>query len=599
MTARYLTNQLLYQREPVIWFDNRRNSTAEIVGTAFRDTLRKLGISPRTAPTGSAPLPGSCTALILDLLQRILQDDFSEYNAKPYQRETRNAILNLHSYAYDHEVRLAARMVLDYISAKLTVSSNDLRRLVPFRRRNEGAYVSRDPEGFMTCGILQWQDGADSIGQAFAILAGNTRVYETLPPMPNAAAKPWRINDDGLDAVLDVLSDYRLPWCIHDLFVNDAHRRFHQRMHRTARGDETGNRNCDNMEIYASSPSYLITAGGAPAGYAIDPYFLGVPRGPYEQQRGVAVTTSFMPTTYFVRAIKADDLIQFGAFSDTAGITANYGVAPDFACGHQLRLPRWVEGLKGTTRYVSDGDYTFVDPKPTLFRLVGRPGFYLSIFQQGGLALLEAWDTWLHPSLDFASFQARVKNLNPGLRLQNNVPFRYVTANGNKLDAVIGLAVSSEGVIFAVANVTHIDYSATEPHDSFGHAGDVTDRFLNGTVLNNTADGVIEITNHFVGSGTKITLDMSDALHPRRISENGSVEQAGFNHEVWLDCEWTGPTQGDVFRPFNTVSAATAAVAAGGVIKMIPGRTRERSTLGARKAMTLRAPIGGVVLGVS
>jgi hypothetical protein len=31
MTARYLTNQLLYQRAPQLWFDNRRNSIGEIL----------------------------------------------------------------------------------------------------------------------------------------------------------------------------------------------------------------------------------------------------------------------------------------------------------------------------------------------------------------------------------------------------------------------------------------------------------------------------------------------------------------------------------------------------------------------------------------
>ena len=67
----------------------------------------------------------------------ILRDDFSEYNAKPYQSESRFALLNLCTYAYEDEVRLAARMVLDYISAHIAVSSCDLRRLVPFRRRNE------------------------------------------------------------------------------------------------------------------------------------------------------------------------------------------------------------------------------------------------------------------------------------------------------------------------------------------------------------------------------------------------------------------------------------------------------------------------------
>ena len=38
------------------------------------------------------------------------------------------------------------------------------------------------------------------------------------------------------------------------------------------RPDEMGGgRNSDEMEIYAGSPSYLITAGGSPSGYAIDP----------------------------------------------------------------------------------------------------------------------------------------------------------------------------------------------------------------------------------------------------------------------------------------------------------------------------------------
>ena len=110
-TARYLTNQLLYQRSPQRATDNRRNGDDS-------------GIT--------------CTNLLLFLLRNFLIDDFSEYNAKSYQTETRNALRNLCSYAYDHQVRLAARMVLDYISAKIAVSSCDLRRMVPFRRVNEG-----------------------------------------------------------------------------------------------------------------------------------------------------------------------------------------------------------------------------------------------------------------------------------------------------------------------------------------------------------------------------------------------------------------------------------------------------------------------------
>ncbi|MEJ7680531.1 MAG: hypothetical protein WKG06_22300 [Segetibacter sp.] len=82
ITARYLTNQLLYQRNPDLKYDNRRN--------------------------GSDDAP-SCTGLVLYLLRNILRDDFSEYNAKPYQTQTRSALLNLYSYAYDHEVRLLLR----------------------------------------------------------------------------------------------------------------------------------------------------------------------------------------------------------------------------------------------------------------------------------------------------------------------------------------------------------------------------------------------------------------------------------------------------------------------------------------------------------
>jgi hypothetical protein len=159
---------------------------------------------------------------MLGLLRNILRDDFSEYNAKNYQIEVRSALLNLCSYAYDDEVRLAARMVLDYISAHFAVSSNDLRRMVPFRRRNEKNHVTR-ASGFMTVGLLERTLGADPMAQHFAILAGNTRAYET--PWP-ARPEPWSIKTDqgdGNDAVMDALSDYRLPFSIHDFLVNDSH----------------------------------------------------------------------------------------------------------------------------------------------------------------------------------------------------------------------------------------------------------------------------------------------------------------------------------------------------------------------------------------
>lgn len=565
-TARYLTNQLLYQRDHDANHDNRRNGND----------------SP------------SCTELMLALMRNILRDDFSEYNAKNYQNETRSALLNLCSYAYDHEVRLGARMVLDYISAHIAVSSNDLRRMVPFRRRNEGKNVTRT-DGFMDVMLLERTFGGDPMAQRFAILAGNTRAYEKGWGGMEHRPKDWSIKTDlgdGNDAVIDVVSDYRLPFSIHDLFVNDLHRRFFQRLHRVPQDDEevTG-RNCDNHEIYAGSPSYLITAGGSPATYAIDPHFMGIVVGDQAQQLGVAVTTSFMPTGNSAEdwgtGMGARDVIQFSSFSDTPGKAINYGVAPDFACGHRVYLPQWcVQSIVDQRR----GKFDFVNKRGA----DGRPGFYLALLRDGDFTVMEAFDTWLHPELSFEQFRSNVWERNKHLSesgLVNNVEASYTTENGNRLQFVIWHNGEGEDATFG-ARIVSIAYGMGDPLDSIGDAGQATDQFLRGTVLNSTGEGIIEISNHFLG--TKITLDMSDQWHPKRTSETGEVEVAGFNQEVWVDFNWQGPMEGDFFRPFNTIAGAMAAAANGGVIKIMPGMTREGHFFGNSKKVILVAPIGGV-----
>ena len=229
-TVRYLTNQLMFQRTRDEAYDNRRNGAK-----------------------GKA----SCFVLMLYLLYNIMRGDFSEYNAKNYQEEVRHALVNLCSYSYDHEVRLAARMALDYLSARVAVSSNDLRRMLPFRRRNEKENVSRDGRGFMRVGLIA-SKGADPMGAYLAVQSGNIRAC--------VVEGKYGLSDSRDDVLLEVLGEYRLPPTVHDLFVSDHHRRFFQRLHRTPHSDEAeGHRNADNMEIQASSPSYLITAGGAGA----------------------------------------------------------------------------------------------------------------------------------------------------------------------------------------------------------------------------------------------------------------------------------------------------------------------------------------------
>jgi hypothetical protein len=201
--------------------------------------------------------------------------------------------------------------------------------------------------------------------------------------------------------------------------------------------------------------------------------------------------------------------------------------------------------------------------------------------------------------MTFKEFQKNVKDRNPGLRLQNNVRTHYQTWNGNEFDFVIWIGGGRDGALVGaeVLNLKYSDREDTDKHDAFGDAGNITDKFLNGTVMNSTNDAVVEITNHYLR--TKLTLDMNDMLHPKRISETGEIEQAGFDNEVYLDFDWKGPNQGDACQPFNTIAAATAAVADGGVIKIIPGWTRERTTISSGgKRIKLVAPIGGVKIGI-
>jgi hypothetical protein len=65
-------------------------------------------------------------------------------------------------------------------SARMAVSGNNCRRMVPFRRRNEGKNVSHTAAGHMTIGLLEWQRGADPMAEHMAMLSGATRAYEVL-----------------------------------------------------------------------------------------------------------------------------------------------------------------------------------------------------------------------------------------------------------------------------------------------------------------------------------------------------------------------------------------------------------------------------------
>jgi hypothetical protein len=291
----------------------------------------------------------------------------------------------------------------------------------------------------------------------------------------------------------------------------------------------------------------------------------------------------------------ASGLIQFSNASEDREGVANYGVGPDIAFGHAMYLPKWVTNVTGP---LPEQGFVFVDKSHG----PNAPGFYLAIFNDHGFGLVEAYDTWVDPKATgaaarrwtFEQFKDQVPKANPAFGLSNNAEMEYRTQRGHR----IRLVVWNKGDRLGVENgaqVMEVHYGSSDRNMAYGDAGNTNLMVLNGTVLNNGKEAVVEISNHDLG--TTIVLDMNDKWDPRRTSENGEVEFGGKNHEVWADFDWVHESEGDFYRPFKTLSAAVAAVATGGVVRITPGAIKEKEPIRITKRMKLVAPLGGVTIG--
>jgi hypothetical protein len=436
-SARYLTNQLLHRRTGDPRYDNARNGM---------------------------------DGWMLKHLQNFLKNDFIEYNARPYQDYTMSALLNLYSYTSAHSpsasrVKTAARMVLDYLMAKVAVSSNDSRRSVTYRRK-----ASYNTPGFIDGHI----DPQNAFSMAFA---GTTDMVGTGTLPGNFA---WEMQWAGL-------SEYRVPDAVLDLMVNRPHRVFFQRFHHHATADE----------IYAGSPSYLISSGGrhAKPAYSV----LGVLHS--DDDIGLAVPTTFMPTGQFTTR---DDLIRFdGARADAR--RSNLGVAEDFACGLNPVVPKvYAAAAVGVDRSgrrrpgsLNAGPWTFIDQSTPKLRKgttyttgPDRYGYYVAVYRDNGFGFLEAYDTARRPGLKFNDFIDGVLRRNGKTAFRITGRNTYVMTDGRKVQ----FQISPDSVVFHPAE------------KSF---------FASGTVLNSAAgSGVITIENPRLRK--RIILDFRDWRAPTR-----------------------------------------------------------------------------------
>ncbi|WP_214323064.1 LGFP repeat-containing protein [Nonomuraea sediminis] len=367
-SARYLTNQIFFaETQDAIW-DNHVNGM---------------------------------DVYLLRFLQTISKHDFLEFNARPYQRYSLNALLNLYDFAEEPRMRAAARILLDYATTKFAVSSNKLRRAGPFRRlaantdAANGSYYSggSDPQtGFflLYTGLSEFTDGK---------LPGH-----------------WRI-----EASIAGLSKYRPPRAAYELAMNKGtpyEERFYHgdrpKIHPDADRAEGG------VEIYSSSPSFLISAGGVflNSGYRMDE-FTGY------RHRGNGQATTLMPTA---ANLNFADLIRFNGglrpgHTPPDRDVVNTCVAGGFACGLQGVVPeRWQRCLGPE----SDGQWLLLDSDKC-----GGLGFHVAIqinkngVQPGVYENAGFFYALEKSKMPFSTFATKIKELNTGIPRNLDVTTPY------------------------------------------------------------------------------------------------------------------------------------------------------------------------------
>jgi hypothetical protein len=199
---------------------------------------------------------------LLGRLQGILKRDFIEYNARPYQRYSNIALLNLYDFAEDQHLRTAAQMALEYSTMKFAMAGNHGRRSVPFRRRME---VLGD-----VTSILDLQAGDDYQVAQMLLFAGQTQQLPQTPDNHGLGSV-----SGAADMVYAATSSFHPDAAVIDLAVRKDVP-YYQRLSYSGA-----------VEIYSGAASYVISAGAVsslpprtrtpPPGHNCRPAAIGIP----------------------------------------------------------------------------------------------------------------------------------------------------------------------------------------------------------------------------------------------------------------------------------------------------------------------------------
>jgi hypothetical protein len=352
---------------------------------------------------------------LLKRLQRVVKEEFIEYNARPYQRYSIHAIRSLYDFARDPAIVMAAQNVLDLASAKMALGSSQGRRLVPFRRLMEVTQKfidnnqSLDEKGHRVFnGLFDLTGGADHQIGAMLLYRGQTQQTPNGKLSYGAASEMVYIAN----------SRYRPPEAAVDLLI-DKGAAYQQRFKH------------HGVEIYSATPGFLLTAGGirSPPAYTIEiagispgGSILGIIPLSNNKDRGAAVPTTLMLTADphrsdlegFLRILGRREALD----SDNATYDHNLCVWRGFACGINLRAPAGMDFVSGPPG--TPPGWSFFDSRSVAAYATG-PQVMIARYtvdcggdQTGdctdNIGLFEAVS---EPGVSFDSFRQRILTANP------------------------------------------------------------------------------------------------------------------------------------------------------------------------------------------
>lgn len=296
---------------------------------------------------------------LLEHLQTYIKDDFSEYNARPYQRYSVNSILNLADFAEDTDVKTGARLVLEYLTAKVAVGSLQARRFVPFRRLVEAMYSDANrPNPAKTPGdrrhLFDMDAGADHQIARMLLLTGITGQLSDPPSVSDSAPA---------EMIYQATSGYLPDPALLDLAFNGTLGSYDQWIRHAS------------YEVFSRGTGFLVSGGGLTSGPANRALLAGVPvpGTGNTNDEGVAVPITLM-TTRDRAGQNLQDLIRIEGPKATKSVDANgWGTVDSwtfddnlcvwhgFACGLNLAIPDAFQNCIVPRTADPGGGWTFID----------------------------------------------------------------------------------------------------------------------------------------------------------------------------------------------------------------------------------------------